>query len=216
MPKPSPRNQPKPPVKRLPRQQRELQMLEMAAVEFGRKGFDATSMDDIAAACGVTKPMLYNYFKSKEGLYAAMISHAGSYLVNAIIAVREESDPLKRLHAAMAVFMDFVDHYRDSWRMVFGAKGAGGDNQTSIAGYRQQLVVATVYTLAQLRPDAMDKAAARTIVEPFAYGLLGAGEHIAQWWLGSADVTIDQAKASISKMIDATVGLVRQELGSAR
>lgn len=216
MPKSSAQKQQKPPAKRLPRQQRELQMLEVAAVEFGRKGFDATSMDDIAAACGVTKPMLYNYFKSKEGLYAAMINRAGSYLVNAIIAVREEKDPVKRLHAAMGVFMDFVDQYRDSWRMVFGGKGAAETDQMNIAGYRQQVMVATVYTLAELRPATLDKALARQRVEPLAYGLLGAGEAIAQWWLAKPEVSIDEAKASISKVIDATVKLVKKELAGAK
>lgn len=215
MPKTSTRKQTKPAPRRLPRQERELQMLEVAAVEFGRKGFDATSMDDIAAACGVTKPMLYNYFKSKEGLYAAMINQAGSYLVKEIIAVREEKDPVKRLHAAMAVFMDFVDHYRDSWRMVFSGKGNAESSQADIAGYRQQVVVATVYTLAELRPASLDKALARKKVEAVAFGLLGAGEAIAQWWLTTPDATMEEAKASISKMIDATVAMVKKELKSA-
>lgn len=216
MPRSMSQKQQKSSSKRLPRQERELQMLEVAAVEFGRKGFEATSMDDIAAACGVTKPMLYNYFKSKEGLYAAMINRAGSYLVNAIIAVREEKDPVKRLHAAMAVFMDFVNNHRDSWRMVFSGKGTAEADQMNIAGYRQKVMVAAVYTLAELRPAAMDKEVARKIVEPLAYGLLGAGEAIAQWWLSKPEASIDDAKASIRKMIDATVKMVKKELAAGK
>lgn len=202
-------------VKRIPRQQRELQMLEAAAAEFGRRGYDATSMDDIAAVCGVTKPMLYNYFKSKEGLYAAMISRAGSHLVSEIIAVREEKDPATRLHAALGVFLEFVDRYRDSWRMVFSGKGASQDQQGSIAGYRQQVMLGTVYTLGQFRPEGMPGELARKQVEPFAHGLLGAGEAIAQWWLGNPDMDISQARQAIDKVIDSTIALVRQELATA-
>src|SRR3990167_9518391 len=152
-----PKKEEKQGTRRIPRPQRELQMLEAAAVEFGRKGFDATSMDDIAAACGVTKPMLYNYFGSKDGLYAAMINQAGSHLVKSIIALRELTDPVQRLHGAMGVFLEFVERYRDSWRMGFSGKGfsgkgpSGQDQQGSIADYRQQILLGSLYTVAQLR-----------------------------------------------------------------
>ena len=212
MSEPSPTVSEKPVVKRLPRRERERQMLEAAAVAFGRNGFDATSMDEIAAACGVTKPMLYNYFKSKEGLYAAMIERAGSYLVGAMIAVGKEPDPVRRLHLAMGVFLDFVERYRDSWRMVFSAAGAHDGQQSPIAAYRQQVMMAAVYTLASLRPEELDKREARARVEPYAYGLLGAGEAIAQWWLSHPGVEKVQAQRAIAGMIDATVAKVEAQL----
>lgn len=216
-----PKKEEKQGARRIPRPQRELQMLEAAAVEFGRKGFEATSMDDIAAACGVTKPMLYNYFGSKDGLYAAMINQAGSHLVKSIIALRELTDPVQRLHGAMGVFLEFVERYRDSWRMVFSGKGfsgkgsSGQDQQGSIAGYRQQILIGTLYTLGQLRPAGTSGEAARQHMEPYAWGLLGAGESIAQWWLATPGIGIEQARAAISKMIDATVVLARAELLAA-
>ncbi|NPU90954.1 MAG: TetR/AcrR family transcriptional regulator [Gammaproteobacteria bacterium] len=211
-----PKKEEKQGARRIPRPQRELQMLEAAAVEFGRKGFEATSMDDIAAACGVTKPMLYNYFGSKDGLYAAMINQAGSHLVKSIIALRDLTDPVQRLHGAMGVFLEFVERYRDSWRMVFSGKGSSGqDQQGSIAGYRQQILIGTLYTLGQLRPAGTSGEAARQHMEPYAWGLLGAGESIAQWWLGTPGIGIEQARAAISKMIDATVVLARAELLAA-
>ncbi|MCH8499497.1 MAG: TetR/AcrR family transcriptional regulator [Marinobacter sp.] len=215
MSKPSPIPAAKPAAKRLPRLERERQMLEAAAVAFGRNGFEATSMDEIAAACGVTKPMLYNYFKSKEGLYAAMIERAGSYLVGAIINVGKEPDPVRRLHLAMGVFLDFVERYRDSWRMVFSARGAQGSQQSNIASYRQQVMQAAVYTLASLRPAVLDKAQARALVEPYAYGLLGAGEAIAQWWLSHPAVAKAQAQHAIAGMIDGTVATVQAEFRAA-
>lgn len=54
---------------RMPRQQRRAQLLDLATGVFTEKGFHATSMDDIAAAAGVTKPVLYQHFESKETLY---------------------------------------------------------------------------------------------------------------------------------------------------
>ncbi len=200
------------PAKRIPREQRELQMLEVAAVEFGKRGFEATSMDDIAKACGITKPMLYNYFKSKEGLYAAMINQAGTHLVNSLIAVQKQKDPQKRLHEALSVFLVFVDRYRDSWRMVFSGSQQGNDNQSRIAGYRHQVVLATCYTLAEFRPEGMTPQQADRLVQPYAYSLLGSGESMAQWWLATDDATTDEAREAIGKVIDAHVALVKRQL----
>src|SRR5690625_1704509 len=58
---------------RMPRAQRRTQLLELATSVFTQKGFQATSMDDIAAAAGVTKPVLYQHFDSKETLYVEVI-----------------------------------------------------------------------------------------------------------------------------------------------
>lgn len=58
---------------RMPREQRRSQLLELATTVFTENGFQATSMDDIAAAAGVTKPVLYQHFDSKETLYIEVI-----------------------------------------------------------------------------------------------------------------------------------------------
>src|SRR4051794_4592033 len=86
--------------RRLPRAEREKQMLEVAARLFGQQGYDATSMDDIASACGVTKPMLYQYFGSKEGLYQTLLARAGTYVLSAIGELAMQRDPTVRLHRA--------------------------------------------------------------------------------------------------------------------
>ena len=56
----------------MPRPVRERQMLEAAERAFADRGFHAASVDAIAEASGITKPMVYAYFGSKEGLYRAV------------------------------------------------------------------------------------------------------------------------------------------------
>ena len=55
-------------------------MVEAASALFSEHGFGGVSMDDIAKASGITKPMLYAYFDSKEGLFAACVEVAGEEL----------------------------------------------------------------------------------------------------------------------------------------
>lgn len=201
-------------VRRVPRAERELQMLEAAARLFGEKGFDATSMDDVAHACGVTKPMVYSYFESKEGLYAAMIHRAGSHLVSAFLEIGQEPDPARRLKMSLQVFLEFVERYGPSWRMVFSEAPNSARDIGAIAGYRQQIMQAAIYTLGKFRPPGSDGKAARELVEPYAHALLGAGEAIAQWWLHNPDKTRDEASRAINDMIDATLHLVTMKLST--
>lgn len=201
-------------TRRVPRAERELQMLEAAARLFGEKGFEATSMDDVAHACGVTKPMVYSYFESKEGLYAAMIHRAGSHLVSAFLEIGQEPDPARRLKLSLQVFLEFVERYGPSWRMVFSQAPNGVKALDAIAGYRQQIMQAAVFTLGKFRPVGSDGKVAREIVEPYAHALLGAGEAVAQWWLHHPGKSREEAARAINDMIDATLHLVSMKLST--
>ena len=73
---------------RLARVERERLMLRAAGEAFATHGFHGSSMDEIARAAGITKPMLYRYFGSKEGLYAAYLEMTGRELVDKALALR--------------------------------------------------------------------------------------------------------------------------------
>src|SRR5918911_4070533 len=72
------------PVRRVPRAIREEQMVAAGTRIFARGGYGGASMEEIAAASGITKPMLYAYFGSKEGLYAACMERGERQLERAV------------------------------------------------------------------------------------------------------------------------------------
>lgn len=74
---------------RMPREQRRTQLLELATRVFTQKGFRATSMDDIAGAAGVTKPVLYQHFDSKETLYIEVIDITARNLLEGVRDIGE-------------------------------------------------------------------------------------------------------------------------------
>src|SRR5688500_14107879 len=85
-------------TKKMPRAQREAQLLDLAERAFAERGFQAVSMDDIAAAAGVTKPLIYSYFGSKEGLYLAGIRRAYEDCVERVEeAVKGVDEPAEML-----------------------------------------------------------------------------------------------------------------------
>lgn len=68
-------------TKGVARADREAQIVDVACRVFGQSGFAGTSVADIAEAAGISKPLIYNYFGSKDGLYAVCIRHAAAILV---------------------------------------------------------------------------------------------------------------------------------------
>src|SRR4051794_2206270 len=113
--------------RRLPRAEREPQMVDAALALFTERGFDAVSMDEIAARVGVTKPMLYSYFGSKEGLYLACIERAARPMMAAMqTAVVAEADPDRRLWAGLRSFLGWVDDHREVWARFFVQASARG------------------------------------------------------------------------------------------
>jgi len=71
-------------TKGVARADREEQILEVACRVFGEKGYAGTSVADVARAAGISKPLIYAYFDSKDGLHAACVEHAGSIIVGEI------------------------------------------------------------------------------------------------------------------------------------
>lgn len=189
----------RPPARRrkVPRPEREKQMLDVAARVFARRGFHAASMDEIARACGVTKPMLYAYFRSKEGLYLATVDRAGRYLVTAIGQLLKDPDPDRRVQLGAEFFMRFIDRDRHGWEVLY-SEGLSGDAVPGhVARYRAQIVGAIAQTLAVPAGGGTPDAAAIRRATPYAAGLLGAGEAVARWWLATPGVSLEQVTAIV-------------------
>lgn len=76
---------------RLSADARRQQILDVAIDEFGRSGYFGTSMNDIAEAAGVTKPVLYQHFDSKADLYRALLDEVGTRLIETIAKATTEA-----------------------------------------------------------------------------------------------------------------------------
>src|SRR3954454_12296533 len=107
-------------LKRMPRSEREQQMLDAAMRLFAERGYAAVAMDDVAAAVGVTKPLLYNYWGNKERLFLACMERSADALFGAVRgAAGEEPPPAAAARAGMRAFFAFVEAARGAWRIVF-------------------------------------------------------------------------------------------------
>lgn len=80
----------------MPRSVREQLILQVAGKVFAQDSYDRASMDRIAELAGVSKPMLYAYFGSKEGLYLAYVGRTGSELVQRLVAADADGGQPRR------------------------------------------------------------------------------------------------------------------------
>jgi AcrR family transcriptional regulator len=185
------------PGERLARVERERLMLRAAGEAFATHGFHGSSMDEIAHAAGITKPMLYRYFGSKEGLYAAYLQMTGRELVDMVRApdTRGQS-PQLRLRAGLRAFLTYVKEHRAGWTVLHGETAAPSDAQ--IAREIAELRGRIVRMLTTLFGD-----------EAYAHAFTGAAESLATWWVNTPDPSIDEASAILMKIAEAATSFDR-------
>jgi AcrR family transcriptional regulator len=169
---------------RLSRDDRMEQTLEAAHGLFAERGYAAVTMDEIAAAIGVTKPLLYNYFGNKERLYISCMERAGDSLLATIAAaVGKTENPGDALGAGVRAFFSFLDTDRAAWAVLFDETlPHGGEVFDRVASYRGQIAeLVSASLLAQM--PMRNREAAKVEVEALSTALLGAAEALARWWL---------------------------------
>jgi AcrR family transcriptional regulator len=168
------------------------QTLEAAHELFAERGYAAVTMDEIAAAVGVTKPLLYNYFGNKEQLYIACMERAGDSLINTIAeSVGESANPGDALGAGVRAFFSFLDTDRAAWAVLFDETlPHGGEVFDRVAAYRGQIVE---LVSASLLPQLPDRRQVKVEIEALSTALLGAAEALARWWLRSEAISASEA-----------------------
>lgn len=187
----------------MPRAQREQLILDVAGQLFARDGYHSASMEEIAAGADVSKPMLYAYFGSKEGLYVAYIGCTGRELVERLQGTIGADDPPMRLRRRVQEFLGFVEQHRDGWRVLFSEANSVRPVADEVAVLRSQIIDA-LRRLVELgaggspglSPGAADAA---------AHAIVGAGESLANWWLEHPEVQREQVVEWYSGVVAAAV-----------
>jgi AcrR family transcriptional regulator len=160
-------------------------------------------MDDIAAAVGVTKPLLYAYFGNKERLYIACMERAGEALTTTVAeAVAATASPGDALGAGVHAFFAFLDSDRAAWAVLFDETLPNrGEVAERVAEYRGRILdFVSGSMLAQLPERSRD--AARVEIEALSTALLGAAEALARWWLRTGEIGADTAAELLISTIE--------------
>lgn len=107
---------------RMPAAERREQLLSVALDVFARQGFHQASMNAVADAAGITKPVLYQHFNSKRELYLAVVEEAGRRMIDAIADQSlADVDERERTLRGFAAFFRWVADDHDAFRVLFAS-----------------------------------------------------------------------------------------------
>ncbi len=176
-------------TKRLPRAVREQQMLDAAVQMFSVNGYHETSMDGIAAAAEISKPMLYLYYGSKEELFSACLSRELSRFVEAVRAdIDLKQSPHELLRRTILSVLHYIDANRASWIVLYSQATSSQVFAHTIREGREKIID----LVARLLENGTRNTELDNDFHMMAVALVGAGEAVATR-VSIGDTDVDEA-----------------------
>ena len=183
---------------RLPRDQRRAQLLDAANEVFTTRGYHAAAMDEIAAAAGISKPVLYQHFDSKLDLYVALLDRACDSLLGVVqVALGSTDRNADRVVAVIGAFYDFVTSAGGEFRFVFESD-LTGDGRVQDRLWQVNNDVADSIAAVIAEDTRMPPEQAKLL----AISLVGLAQVSARYWVSdrSASIGLEQAKQLVSTL----------------
>ncbi|MER6719373.1 TetR/AcrR family transcriptional regulator [Streptomyces halstedii] len=103
---------------RMTGKERREQLLDIGRTLFADRGFEGTSVEEIAARAGVSKPVVYEHFGGKEGLYAVVVDREMRQLLDLVTGALTAGHPRELLEQAAFALLDYIETYTDGFRIL--------------------------------------------------------------------------------------------------
>jgi AcrR family transcriptional regulator len=147
------------------------QLLDVALAVFARHGYHDTSMNDIADAAGVTKPVLYQHFDSKRELYQALLDQVGTRLLSGIVAAAADAKGgREQTERGFQAYFRWVAEDHDAFMLLYG--GGGGRRDDEFAQAVRRVTAGAAEAIAPLIAVDVDAEHRMTL----AHALVGLAE----------------------------------------
>jgi AcrR family transcriptional regulator len=168
----------RPPAARLPAARRRQQLLEVALAVFGERGFHPASMNDVAEAAGVTKPVLYQHFRSKRDLYREVLTDVGGQLLDAITkATTAARSPHEQVELGFIAYFRFVADNEAAFRVLFGGGTRRDEEFAAQVAKVEGAIAEAIATLIDV--EGLTEPERRQL----AHGLVGLAEGTSRMWM---------------------------------
>jgi AcrR family transcriptional regulator len=167
---------------RMTGKQRREQLIVIGRKLFADKGFEATTVEEIASRAGVSKPVVYEHFGGKEGLYAVVVDREIRSLLDAITgALTTGAHARVLLEQAALALLDYIENSTDGFRILVRDSPAG-QATGSFASLISDVASQVEHMLAaEFKRQKLDPKAAPI----YAQMLVGMVALTGQWWLDS-------------------------------
>jgi AcrR family transcriptional regulator len=164
--------------RRLPAAERRAQLIDVGRAIFARRGYEAASVEEIAERAKVSKPIVYEHFGGKEGLYAVVVDREIEQIVSRIVDAMSSGSPRERLERAALAFLTYVEEQPDGFAVLL---------RDAAPSKRTGQMPALMYDLADRVGDIFAEQFRNAGYDPkaapiYAHALVGMIAFVGQWW----------------------------------
>jgi AcrR family transcriptional regulator len=160
-------------------QERRAQLLDIGRSLFAERGYEATSVEEIAGRASVSKPVVYEHFGGQEGLYAVVVDREVSKLLGHISQALGATHPRAMLEQAALAFLSYIEEEPDGFRILLRDSPVAGATGT-LASVISDIATQVEYILeAQFKERGFD----RKLAPLYSQALVGMVALVGQWWI---------------------------------
>jgi AcrR family transcriptional regulator len=193
-------------TKGVPRAEREEQIVAVAIAEFAAHGYASGSLVEIARSAGISKPLIYQYFGSKDGLYLACLHSVSGGLLERLEEAELDVDDsvVSRIYPLRAIF-EALEPQRHAWRMLFDpSMPKSGEIAAAAKEYRArttEIAASGSARFLQARGirSTLDASALTTV-------WMGIVNSLVEWWLGHPEESAEQMIERCYRLLAAILG----------
>ena len=159
--------------------ERREQLITIARTVFAERGFDGASVEEIAARAEVSKPVVYEHFGGKEGLYAVVVDREVQHLLGMTRSALAGEHPRQLLEHAAVALLDYVESSSDGFRILVRDTPLGSSSGSYVSIMSDIASRVEGILVEELKNRGFDAKAAPM----YAQMLVGMVSTTGQWWL---------------------------------
>ena len=179
--------------KRMTGKERREQLLDIGRRLFAARGLDGTSIEEIAAQAGVSKPVVYEHFGGKEGLYAVVVDREVERFLAMATTLLEGEDTMAKFEVAAVQLLRYIQENSDGFRIL-----VRDSNPTSGSGTFASLISDVASQVEYILGDVLKSRGYDPKLAPvYAQMLVGMVASAGQWWLDARKPKLEEMAAHL-------------------
>lgn len=163
--------------------ERRHQLINVARSLFAERGYEGTSIEEVAQRAGVSKPVVYEHFGGKEGLYAVVVDREMTALLDGVTSSLTNNRYRARVEAVVLALLTYVEERTDGFRIMTRDSPAS----TTSGTYSSLFNDAVTQVASILAGDFARRGLDPDLAPLYAQALVGSVSMTAQWWLDARE-----------------------------
>ena len=181
---------------RLSGTERRAQLIDVGRAVFAKRGYEGASMEEIADRAKVSKPIVYEHFGGKEGLYAVIVDREMDYVVRRIVEAIGAGSPRERVERASLAFLNYVKDHPDGFAVL-----SQDSPLTATRGRLSSLLNDLAERVGDVFAATFKEAGYDAKAAPiYAHALVGMVTFVGQWWTEVRKPSVEEVANHIAAL----------------